>query len=235
MKRLIILGLVLLSSGCGTREPEKQHQAELLEQQRFADEIRTEKLAEEARRKTEEELARKVAEREEKTREDNARRLRRHCMSGDEIDAFLWVRVSLFKRLIQEGEAVKFARARAEIASSKAFGLEPLNWAKRDIVEFVENEKLWKKQRDDVEQRLKAAKDYSEQVLEQQGREARSTDPQWFPGKNALKDADLYWSESARKANPTNPYSIAIENERAIEHEREQLYHRFNKDTVEER
>lgn len=85
-------------------------------------------------------------------------------MSKNEMDAFLWVKKSLFKRLIEKGEGDTPARARTEIATAKAFGLEPLNWAKRDIVVFVENERIWEKKRDEVEQRLKAAQDYSAQV-----------------------------------------------------------------------
>lgn len=183
-----------------------------------------------SRRETEKAAAESAAKDagEAKAREDSAKRLRRHCMSKNDIDRFLWVEQHLFEEIVKKGSDVKLAMARTEVATARAFDLEPANWAKRDIGAFVETERIWKEKRDEVEKRLEAAQRHSSEVetemIRSQGKEF-----------NPLKNASLYWFKDARSKEPNNPYAIAIEAERKIEREREQLYHQFNKETPEER
>jgi hypothetical protein len=130
--------------------------------------------------------------------------------------------------MIKNGLDVKLAMARTEVATARAFDLEPANWAKRDIGAFVEADRIWKAKRDEVEKRLEAAQRHSSEVESEMIRtQGNEFDP--------LKNASLYWFKDARSKEPNNPYAIAIEAERKIEREREQLYHQFNKETPEER
>jgi len=105
--------------------------------------------------------------------------------------------------------------------------LEPANWAKLDIVEYVEKERIWRVKKADIDKKFKEARDLSEKIFWG----LSNTDPEFYPGKYS----GLYWFEEERRKNPNNPFSIAKENEIAIEHERDQLYHQFNKETPEEK
>jgi hypothetical protein len=150
---------------------------------------------------------------------------------GNDVTAFLWIEQSLFKWLIKNNIAIPLAKARAEIATARAFNIEPSNWAKREIGLYVQTQKTWVKKRDDVEKRLKAAKEYSSKVeADMLHNGGNSIDP--------IRMGTLYWFTSPSDLDPNSPYAPlakAFAKEHKIEHEREQLYHQFNKETPEEK
>ena len=217
----IALGVQLGSLGCGAGPPSDR---ETNQQAQMIDNSRTEtQTAERAAAETAANDAR-----EAKSQEDSAKRLRRRCMSKNDIDTFLWVERHLFEEMIKKGSDVTLAKARTEVATARAFDFEPANWAKRDIGAFLETDRIWKEKRDEVENRLEAAQRHSSEVESEMIRtQGNEFDP--------LKNASIYWFKNARSREPNNPYAIAIEAERKIEREREQLYHRFKKETPEER
>lgn len=164
-------------------------------------------------------------------KENDAKILRKYSMMENDVDAFLWVEQSMFKWLIKNSVDITLAKARAEIATAKAFNIEPSNWAKRDIGVYVETQRTWEKKRDDVERRLKAAQEYSRKVESDMIKNGgNNIDP--------MKMGSLYWFNNPSDREPNNPYAplaIAYMKEHKIEHEREQLYHQFNKETPEEK
>jgi len=149
-------------------------------------------------------------------------------MSRKEIDAYLWVEERLFKWMIKNGVDVTLAKARTEVATARAFHVEPANWAKRDIGAFVENARAFERKRDEVERRLVEARARTHEaevdLMKRQGNNF-----------NPLKIAAMYWFKEERMKEPNDPYCIAVEQEFKIAHEREQIYHQFNKETPEER
>jgi len=104
--------------------------------------------------------------------------------------------------------------------------MEPANWAKIDMVDYVEKEMKFQIEVDEVDRRLKEAKRKSSDA-----EIARYDDKDWNP----LKSASLYWSQKNRDKEPNHPLSIAYENEHKIAYEREQLYHKYGKETPEEK
>jgi len=150
-------------------------------------------------------------------------------MSLNEIEAFLWVKKGLYARATKWGETPAAARARAEIAGARAFGLEPANWAKKDFVLAMKLDRQWKNERDEVDQKWKAALQHSRDV---EADVISKTSDRDF---NPLKDAVLYWSQDARRKDPNNPLSIAYEEEKKAGYEREQVYHKYGKETPEEK
>jgi len=161
---------------------------------------------------------------------NNQTRQKRRILSHEDIDAFLWVEQQLFKRFAKGQPDLPVAKARAEIATARAFGMEPSNWAKRDMGIFVQTDKKWQAERNDVERRLEAAsrrRDEEERNLISRHKEAD-------PGKMA----GLYWFHTAADYKPDDiyyPLAVARDAERKIEHEREELYHKYHKETPEER
>lgn len=147
-------------------------------------------------------------------------------MSQEEGVAYEWVAQQLFAQLIDSGVDAILAKARTEIATARAFDLEPANWAKRDVGALVERHQAFEKQRIDVDGRLKAAMEHADAMSRQS-----LNDKDWDPAKNAA----IYWFQSTRDQYPNNPYAIAINAQRKIEHEREELYHRFGLETPEEK
>jgi hypothetical protein len=226
---LIALILQFGSLGCGADTPDREPASQRMVAQRKSSPPLPNKvrLEAEAATKAASEAAVKEA-REAKARDDRAKSLRRHCMSQSEMEALLWVERHLFGWMLKNGVDVKLARARTEVATARAFDMEPANWAKRDIGAFVETNRIFEKKRDEVEQRLRAAQEHSQEVESDM---IRNLGVRFDPGKYA----GMYWFEAARKAEPNNPYAIAIEQERKIQHEREQIYKQFNKETPEER
>lgn len=216
------LSLQLLSLACDADKSDSRwvQQAPPTPREPTAEEERAARVAAEAA---------VVAAREAKIRDDSLKSVRRHCMSLNEIEAFLWVKMGLFARATKGGETPGAARARAEIAAARVFGLEPANWAKRDFVLALKLDRQFRKERDDVEQRWKAAMEHSRDVESDLINKTSNKD------FNPLKNAVLYWSQDARRKDPNNPLSIAFEEEKRIEYEREQVYHKYGKETPEER
>src|SRR5262249_17451350 len=101
---------------------------------------------------------------------------------------------------------------------------------KRDMGIFVETDNRWQAERSDVERRLEAAS---------KRRAAEETNlivnhKESDPGKIA----GLYWFHAAADYKPSDiyyPLAVARDAERKIEHEREDLYHKYHKETPEER
>jgi hypothetical protein len=150
-------------------------------------------------------------------------------LSRVDVDTFLWVDQQLFRRLAKGRSDVVVARARTEIATASAFGIASSNRAKRDLGNFVQNNYEWEAERSDVEQRLKAAS-------ERRDEEERKLigNPKSDPGKMA----GLYWFHSAHEYAPNDiyyPLAVARDAERKVEREREQIYHKYHKETPEER
>jgi hypothetical protein len=150
-------------------------------------------------------------------------------MSKNDLDAYLWVKRKLYAWIVTKNKVdTALAKARVEIAAAKAFGMEPLNWAKRDMVNFIETELQFEREKNEIDGRLKAAQDRTRDAENQ-----TLKDPNWNP----LKDASIYWYPEDRKKEieKGNPYAIAVEEERKISNERENLYHKYGKETPEEK
>lgn len=165
--------------------------------------------------------------RQAKAREDNAKRLRRRSMSRNEIDAYLWVEEHLAKMMVKNGVEVTLAKARAEVATAKAFHVEPMNWAKRDIGGFVENARTFERKRDEVERRFDAAKARTHELESQIMNTGKIMNPALMPGSPWYKEKCI--------KEPNIPYCVAVEHEHKVQREREEFYHQFNKETPEER
>lgn len=156
---------------------------------------------------------------------------KRRVLSNEEVHAFLWVEQQIFKRFAKGQSDLPVAKARAEIATARAFGMEPSNWAKRDMGIFVQTNNRWQAERNDVERRLEAAsrrRDAEERNL------IRTYHQEADPGKIA----GLYWFDSAKDYKPDSiyyPLAVARDAERKVEREREELYHKYHKETPEER
>ena len=216
---LVAVCLQVVSPGCGGGAGrERDQRSSQTSSPRRDEDIRRE--AEKAAKAAE------AAAREAKAREDAARRQRRHCMSQEDAVAYEWVAQQLFAKMIESGVDAMLAKARTEIATARAFDLEPANWAKRDVGALVERHQTFEKQRIDVEGRLKAAEEHANAIVRQ-----TLDDKDWDPHKNAR----IFWFQGARDQDPKNPYAIAINAQRKIEHEREELYHRFGLETPEEK
>jgi len=162
-----------------------------------------------------------------KARQDNAQKGKRRSMSRNEIDAYVWVEEHLFKWMIRNGVDTTLAKARTEVATARIFHLEPANWAKRDIGGFVENAGVFERKRSEIERRLDAARARTHQLEHEIMNTGKLMNPAEMPG------AYLFNGKCINE--PNIPYCIAIKQEREIEHEREQIYHQFNKETPEER
>ncbi len=165
----------------------------------------------------------------ETVKENGSKRLRIYTMSKSELDKFLWVESNLLQWLINNDIDTALAKARAEIATARSFGIEPPNWAKRDIGTYVEMERIFEKKKEVVEKRLKAAQDRAHKV---ESNIIEHSNNETF---NPLKMAAMYWFQSTRDQYPHDPYAIAIDSVRKVEYERDQLYKQFHKETPEEK
>lgn len=156
---------------------------------------------------------------------------KRRALSSEDVDAFLWVEQQLFEKFAKQGSDMLVAKARTEIATARAFQIEPSNWAKRDMGIFLETNEQWEAERSDVEKRLAAAsRRRSEEEDNVRTRLGSKADP--------LKTASLYWFKTARDFQPDDiyyPLAVARDAERKIEREREALYKKYHKETPEER
>ncbi len=216
---LVVLCVQFVSPACGGEaRRELDQRSSLVSSPRRDADIRRE--AEKAANAAE------AAAREAKATEAAARSLRRHCMSQGDAVAYKWVAQHLLAQIIETGVDVVLAKARTEIATARAFDLEPDNWAKRDVGALVERYQTFEKQRHDVEARLRTAVDLANEISRQS-----VNDRDWDPHRNAR----IYWFQSARDQDPKNPYAIAINAQRKLEHEREELYHQLGMETPEEK
>jgi hypothetical protein len=156
---------------------------------------------------------------------------KRRALSSEDVEAFLWVEEQLFEKFAKHGADMLVAKARTEIATARAFQIEPSNWAKRDMGIFLETNEKWEAERSDVEKRLAAAsRRRSEEEDNVRTRLGSKADP--------LKTASLYWFKTARDFQPDDPYyplAVARDAERKIQREREALYKKYHKETPEER
>jgi hypothetical protein len=156
--------------------------------------------------------------------------LNRFSLPKADVDAFGWVEKHLFASLVNAHVDLSVAKARAEIATAKTFGIEPSNWAKRDIGKLVEATRSFEKKKADVERRLAAAHEHFRDTENALLRDHPEADPGkiagmfWFGRASELKPGDIYY-----------PYVKAREAERKLESEREEVYHEFHKETPEER
>jgi hypothetical protein len=164
---------------------------------------------------------------------DNRGPSKRRAISSDDVDAFLWVQEQLFEKFANHGADMLVAKARTEIATARAFQIEPSNWAKRDMGIFLETNEKWERERSDVEKRLEVARTRRSEVEDDiRSRHSGSgkTDP--------LRVADIYWFKTAQDLQPDDiyyPLAVARDAERKIEREREALYKKYHKETPEER
>ncbi|MEK6371224.1 MAG: hypothetical protein AABO58_00875 [Acidobacteriota bacterium] len=162
---------------------------------------------------------------------DDQAQSKRRALSSEDVDAFLWVEQQLFEKFAKHGSDVLVAKARTEIATARAFQIEPSNGAKRDMGIFVETNNKWEAERSDVEKRLAAAsRRRSEEENNLRTRHGNKSDPG--------KVANLYWFKTARDYQPDDiyyPLAVARDAERKVEREREALYKKYHKETPEER
>jgi hypothetical protein len=155
----------------------------------------------------------------------------RFSLSEADVDAFRWVEKHVFASLVNAHVDLSVAKARSEIATAKTFGIEPSNWAKRDIGILVEATRSWEEKKADVEKRLAAAYENRRETENALLRDhSKEVDPGkmagmfWFGHASDLKPSDIYY-----------PFVSAREAERKLETEREEVYHQFHKETPEER
>lgn len=156
---------------------------------------------------------------------------KRRVLSKEDVDTFLWVEQQMFKTFAQHGSDMFVAKARAEIATARAFQIEPSNWAKRDMGIFVETNNKWQTERSDVEKRLAAA---SRRRSEEENNLITRHGTKADPGKMA----GLYWFHTASDYKPDDiyyPLAVARDAERKVEREREDLYKKYHKETPEEK
>jgi hypothetical protein len=157
---------------------------------------------------------------------------KKRFLSSEDADAFGWVEQQLFKTFVAKHSGdLLVAKARTEIATARAFQIEPSNWAKRDMGIFVETNHKWQVERDDVERRLAAAS-------KRRSEEENSLYPKYGNKADPGQIAGLYWFHTARDYKPGDmyyPLAVARDAERKVEHEREELYHKYHKETPEER
>jgi len=156
--------------------------------------------------------------------------------------AYEWVRAATFNKLKGSINDEETLTARVEIATCRAFNITPSRWAKEQLITAVEKDinKLAEDVRagrtslemelHKVENKLHAV-NARIRIIEDS---IRNTD-EWNPLMNAV----LFWDSAQRKATSANsaykPLAVSLDEMWKITNERERIYHKYGKETPEEK
>jgi hypothetical protein len=166
------------------------------------------------------------------------------CAQTPTLDtvAFEWVKAATFNKLKSSENDEKTLTARVEIATCRAFNITPPRWAKEQLIAAVEKNinKLaedvragrtsFEKEVQKVDKKLYAV---NARIREIENRIRKTNE--WNP----LMNAALLWNAAQRKNTPANsaykPLAVSLDEMWKISKERERIYHKFGKETPEEK